>query len=300
MRLTLVHNPEAGDDAGSADELRSMLSDARYQVRVVSTAETWPEALHDPGDLVVAAGGDGTARQVALALAGTDTPFAVLPFGTANNLGKTLGMVGDARSIIESWRDAKPVPLDLGEATFDGGTRRFVESAGGGIFADLIAEADAAIGSALFVGRETDRALHLLRTLADSLAPVWWEVEADGRDVSGMYVGVEVFNARFAGPNVPIALRADPGDGRFDLVRIDDAIRRRILEYADQRLATASAEFEAVRVDRVKAVTINAPDGTRFHIDDSVVPDDSNDPAVGDRALQVKILPGACRVIGEP
>ena len=45
---------------------------------------------------MVAVGGDGTFRQVALAVAKSDTPMAVLPMGTANNVGRTLELLGDA------------------------------------------------------------------------------------------------------------------------------------------------------------------------------------------------------------
>ena len=103
MRVTLFHNPSAGDAPLTADELQSILSDAGYQVRYQSMEKDWSSALDDPGDLAVVAGGGRHGRQ------GRDrrgrhrhAPSAVLPLGTANNIGKALGVFGDIRDLVGS------------------------------------------------------------------------------------------------------------------------------------------------------------------------------------------------------
>lgn len=294
MQVTLIHNPNAGDEIATPDELRSMLEAAGYRLRVASTDGAWESALQQRADLVVAAGGDGTARKVALALAGSGTPFAVLPFGTANNIGKTLGVVGDAREIIADWRDAAPRLLDLGVARIGEREERFVESAGAGLFADLIRTGAALVeDAALFVGRETDRALHLFATMAAAEPARDWRIEVDGHDHSGRYVVVEALNIRFGGPNIPLALDADPGDGVLDLVLVGEPDRERLVAYARSRLATASATLGPLPVVRGRTIRIDVPPRVPVHVDDEAFDAPGGEPA----RLELRVLAGACRFL---
>ena len=72
----------------------------RYQ----STKKSWKKAIQLPADLFIAAGGDGTVAEVIHEAAGTGVPVALLPIGTANNIARSLGIVGDAREIIDRGR----------------------------------------------------------------------------------------------------------------------------------------------------------------------------------------------------
>jgi len=67
-------------------------------------------------DIIVAVGGDGTVRDVAAGLAGSTTPLAIIPNGTANVLASDLGIPvrpADAADLLRA--DAYTAPLDLGE-----------------------------------------------------------------------------------------------------------------------------------------------------------------------------------------
>ena len=59
-RATLVHNPSAGDGQADGRLLRDLVADRGFDVACITTDDDLDHALHDPGDLVVAAGGDGT------------------------------------------------------------------------------------------------------------------------------------------------------------------------------------------------------------------------------------------------
>jgi diacylglycerol kinase family enzyme len=295
MKIDLVHNPTAGDGQ-DVDGLVSLITDAGHKVRHRSTKDDWKALLQDPGDLVVAAGGDGTVRKVALAAADHGVPFAVLPIGTANNIAKTLGMLGEAAELVESWAGGSGRPFDIGEVVAPWGRERFVESVGGGPAAELITRGSEVGADAGLLGRETDRALHLLSELVRNEDVRHWQVTADDVDLSGDYLAVELLNIMFVGPNVPLAPAADPGDGLLDVALVSEADRGPLLSYLADRLSLASGQLPSVRVERARRIKLVAPAGARLHLDDAAWP--SERPLADATPMTVRCLAGAATLGG--
>ncbi len=120
---------------------------------LLSWQETTPEdegtglardALADSADLVVVAGGDGTVRAVATALAGTGAALGIVPTGTGNLLARNLSLPLHQSAALDVALDGEPRRLDLGCATAEGEPpRHFVVMAGVGMDAAMIAGASA-------------------------------------------------------------------------------------------------------------------------------------------------------------
>jgi diacylglycerol kinase (ATP) len=297
MKITLVHNPSAGSGQQTKDLVR-LITDAGHEVRHRSTEKGWERLLQDPTDLVVAAGGDGTLRKVILAAVDHKLPFAAIPIGTANNIAKTLGVLGDARELVQTWSTSprSEQPFDVGEVTTPSGRERFVEGIGGGVVADLISRSDEIEADARLLGRETDRALHLFGEIIREASVHHWRIVADGTDLSGDYIAVEVLNIRFAGPNLPLAPQANPSDGLLDLVLVSETDRESLLAYTEDRLNLASGQLPALRFTQARAVEMIAPAGVRLHIDDRNWPDVQ--PLAEAMTLRVRCLAGAATFIG--
>jgi diacylglycerol kinase family enzyme len=295
VRVTLFHNPSAGDAPLTADQLQTILSDAGYQVRYQSTKDDLSGALEDVGDLAVVAGGDGTVATVARALADTDIPLAVLPLGTANNIGKALGVFGDVRDIVAGWADAPRVAIDIGVVRGPFGERRFIEAVGVGVLAELIRRGrDEVDDASAIVHRATDRALQLLSGILRGAQATDIQVELDGDDLSGSYIGIEVMNVGFAGPNIPLAAQADPADGELDLVLLREDDRQRLLEYTVSRVESASALMPRLDVRRGRRVRLVPPAGWSTHVDDGLVELETGGPG---RALDILIRAAVVQVI---
>ena len=290
MRVTLFHNPQAGDEPRSATELTRMLEEAGFQVRYRSTKKSWKKALQDSADIFIAAGGDGTVAEVMHAAAGGDVPVAPLPIGTSNNIARTLGIVGDAREIIAHWRAHSSRPFDLGIIKAAGLTEGFVEGVGGGVFADAVLKGGEVVDDpTTLVGHVTDRALSLVRQLVEDCRPSAWKVDIDGRDHSGDYLAVEVLNIRFVGPSIPLATHADPGDGRLDIVLLREEDREPLLKYLTGRLEDASAHVPELPVQRGREIRIEPP-GTRLRVDDTI-----HDELTG--VVEISVDAGAVQVL---
>jgi len=73
------------------------------------------EALERGARVVVAAGGDGTVRAVAEALAGTDTAMGIVPLGTGNLLARNLGIpIDDVKHALAIVQDGVAQAIDVG------------------------------------------------------------------------------------------------------------------------------------------------------------------------------------------
>jgi len=261
-------------------------------VRYQSRKGNWKKAVDSARDLVVAAGGDGTVAKVFTQIQGRDVPVAVLPIGTANNIARSLGLIGDARELVAGWDLDHPDPFDIGVARRVGGSKRrsFVETCGGGLFVSVIERGPQEVeqGGAL-VGGEIDRALTLFRGIVEEASPVHWDVEVDGMDLSGDYLAVEAMNIRLTGPGIPLAPDSDPGDGFLDIALVTAEDRSGLLEYIDRRLAHEEHAPPEVQVVRGSRAVIRA-DKAGIRIDDDLEKEG--------RSFELLVRPGSVRYVG--
>lgn len=73
------------------------------------------EALARGASVVVVAGGDGTVRAVATAMAGSDVPMALLPLGTGNLLARNLDIpVGELHPLVTAALSGPERVIDVG------------------------------------------------------------------------------------------------------------------------------------------------------------------------------------------
>ena len=135
MKVSLLYNDRAGSGA-SLERIRGALTAHGHDlVRVITDRTDLQRLIEPPVDLVISAGGDGTAANAARTVAGRAIPLAILPLGTANNIAKSVGYIGSIEDLIGGLRYDRRRLLDLGTATGPWGVRTFVESVGGGIIA---------------------------------------------------------------------------------------------------------------------------------------------------------------------
>jgi diacylglycerol kinase (ATP) len=130
---------------GGLDELRSAIAGHGPRELLwfeVSKSRKAPrrarEAVEAGADLVVVWGGDGMVQRCADALAGSGTPMAIVPAGTANLLAHDLGIPQDVHEAVRiGFRGARR-RLDLGRVNGE----HFAVMAGVGLDAEMIRDAD--------------------------------------------------------------------------------------------------------------------------------------------------------------
>jgi len=216
-------------------ELLRRLRDAGHEAVYASTeAASLSRALKSGPDVVLAAGGDGTVGAVARLMAAStrDVPLAILPVGTANNLARSLGVHGTVDEIVSGLDSEARRMLDVATAKAPWGTVRFVESAGVGLFAAMLrdAERDEDVPAAAPGAERPDRGARFRRVLSRA-RPRHWRIDADGEDLSGTYLLAAAMNIAYVGPGLALAPAADAGDGYLDLLLVGEEDRETLGSY---------------------------------------------------------------------
>jgi diacylglycerol kinase family enzyme len=290
VRITLVHNPGAGDDrAPDGQTLVDLITRTGHEVSYQSARDPdWENALNAPADLVVAAGGDGTVGRVARRMIGRGVPMAAISLGTANNIARSLGVA--SRSIEEQaagWSRGQPCAIDAGEARGAWGRRVFIEGLGLGLFASLMSEGDRL---------SVPIAVRTLREYLEHQRARRITASLDGVDISGEYLLFQVMNMQFIGPNLYLAPDGRPDDGRLDVVLIRRTERELLGAYL---AAWEGGTLTPPRLPTVAGRSLVIGSGRHtVHLDDRLAPLDHSDGDPVQSQIEVDVLPGALLFLG--
>jgi diacylglycerol kinase (ATP) len=292
MRITLIHNPNAGDAKHGEKQLMAALAKAGHHATYQSTKERGlKRTLKQPTDLVLAAGGDGTTAKVAARLVDSGIPMSVIPLGTANNLARALGFLASPEEIIARLEGGKKRAFDVGLAHGPWGKRYFFEAAGGGLLADYVRAAKKEgkkNGKLKKLSKEQEMARHsaLLRRMLHDYPACQWKIEIDGKDISGRYILWEAMNIRSVGPALHLAPRAATRDGRFDFACARQADFALLAKHFDARVSgkKSNSPLPARRFRELRIVC----KGSTIHLDDKLWTDKEQSKSSNEIKITVK------------
>jgi len=275
MKVTLIHNPDAGsDEQPSGDEIVRLIHASGYEATYQSSHDKeWKKALHEPADIIAVAGGDGIVGNVFKRVLGKEVPIAVLPMGTANNIANTLGLTDVSLDrLIAGWAKARRTKFDAAAATGPWGSTYFVEGLGIGLFTDTMSRLDARknidIAHHRAVERKITSVLEFMNLRLEGCPASRLKVTLDDSELTGDYVLLEAMNIRSVGPNLCLAPGADPGDGLLDVVLVSSDAREKMKKYLSDRLEGKS-ECAVLTVHRGRHLHIES-EWLPIRIDDDI------------------------------
>ena len=294
MHVVLLHNENAGDEEWTRKELVKLVRTAGFRPDYfdVDDALKRPRVFRE-ADLVIAAGGDGTIRKVALTLLGRGPALAPLPLGTANNIAHSLGVRERPARIVEGWRKPRRRKFDVGMARGPWGEWRFVEGVGIGLISRAISVLRDIDDVSVHAWKKAKHKLHrdacVAAALAHELPALPARVSIDGRDFSGEFLLLEILNIRRAGPAVELAVKADPCDGALDVVTVTARQRGRLMEALKNRLADETP----------RALTTRLAQSVRFApaVECALRIDDRNVALAAGANVDVALEPGALELL---
>lgn len=276
MQATLIYNPNAGGSGNNGDpynndEIENFLEVLRtvgYDPRYVPTDEEddLDSVLAEIEGLVVTAGGDGTARAVLTRIINRDNVhFTPLPMGTANNVCRNLGIQGDPLSILQRLNSPRLCKFDMGLLRAPWGEDYFVEGAGVGFFAEVLASYDPEKGKSIM------RSLESIVGILEKGFCRETVIELPDRTLKDGFLLVEILNTNAVGPRLKFAPDADPTDGLLHVVCIKESQQEGFLQYLRGLATETLHELESVEVYKVPEVTIHWH-GFPIHADAKVHP----------------------------
>ena len=283
MRLVVIYNPKAGARGWSKGAIQERLEAAGHEPALVSTKSEWREALSEPVDAVVAAGGDGTVHKVAKALAGTRRPLALLPLGTANNIARAFGYApgSDPFLRVGHWGEIER-PLRIECARSDAESLPFLEVLGAGAFAQLLAGDDGKKKRLPLASLISARRKLSDRVLAGPVLDA--RIALDGNPLEGRFVLLACLRIPSFGPALWLAPDQQPDAATLTAVGVRNDQREPFAWW----LATGEGDVTTFTLGRGRRLEIHA-DGP-IHADDRLLADD-------DGRARTLMVGGAARTV---
>jgi diacylglycerol kinase (ATP) len=214
--------------------------------------------------LVIAAGGDGTVAKVITLLKNRETKVAILPLGTANNIARSFGITGPLEEVVAGWQHGREKHLDIGAAEGPFERRRFLKAVGIGALADITSRKVPEEGT---LAKQVERGRDAFRKALRKAKPFKAKLTLDERPFKEEVLLVEIMNIGFVGPGLQLT-KADPGDGRFDIVYVPTEAQSDMLEWLEEPDRRAAP----VMVEQARKITFER-DGGMLRVGDKAIPE---------------------------
>jgi len=218
---TIVNHRSSGwaRDATLLTKLARQSNSPIWDVRAQKPVEEFiDEAVRDGCERLIVAGGDGSVSRIvnALAPAFDRVELAILPTGTGNDLGRSIGVFGD--SLETAWQiavEGTATPIDVVRIT-NGSTSYLVNAATGGfggkVSTDVQSQDKQRWGAIAYW-------MTAFAKLAE-LEPYEIRLEMDDASISSKLLGVAIANGRYVGGGFSAAPSAFLNDGLMDVTTV--------------------------------------------------------------------------------
>jgi diacylglycerol kinase (ATP) len=269
-RAVLIYNPTAGRLKAGGGRLVTETLDALARAGHTVSARPTPgpsaaaalakQCIDEGCDLVIGFGGDGTINEVAAGVAGTRTPLAILPGGTANVLCRELCVGLEAKQGAALISESKAERIATGVAVCeDRAPRRFLAMAGIGLDAHIVYRMNADLK------KKWGKLAYWISGFGQLTRElVEFEVEVDGATHHCSFALVT--KVRNYGGDLQIARRVSILDDRFEIVLFAGRRSTRYLRYLTGIAVNRLEGMEGVTILRARRAQFRCPADDRVYV----------------------------------
>jgi len=303
LKPMLIYNATAGKgNAGKIlPRVQALLQERNFDYDLVLTESVGhatrlgEQAVEAGRDLLVVAGGDGTANEVINglmnpALNGRKRPaLGVLPVGRGNDFAFGMGIPQELTQACDILAGGQRRRIDIGRVSGGDYPEGRYFGNGVGLGFDTVVGFEAA--KMKWLHGAASYLVAVIRTIFKyAKAPVY-EVVLDDATLQQAFLMVSVMNGRRMGGSFMMAPDGDPSDSTFDLCLAGQVSQWHILPLAASFIGGKQAKDPAVSIRRSKKVTIRAIQGSiPAHADGETI-------CTAGQLLTIEILPGALDVL---
>jgi diacylglycerol kinase (ATP) len=307
LKYFIIVNPISGrgNGARSIPDIRQFFENAGLEFNLITTErpghalELAKEAVKQGYDVVVSAGGDGTANEILNGMIeanqenGHHACMAVIPVGRGNDFSYGMGVPTDLSEVFECIRADQRRMVDIGrvygDAFPDG--RYFGNGIGIGF--------DAVVGfEALKLKFLTGFASYIvaaLKTIFLYFNPPQLRLITPTDDRVGKYLMISIMNGIRMGGGFYMAPGGNPADGSFDLCVVDAVSRVAMVPLIGKFTKGTQKGDPAVTFLRANRVDIHAVNGSGIpaHADGETV-------CTNGQSIRVELHPQVLEMIYKP
>ena len=261
----IIFNPRAGSwrTEQRVTALRAALAEVGFDAAPLPTSapghatELARAAASGGIDAIFAHGGDGTLRETAAGLLGTDVPLAPLPGGTVNVVATTLGLPQDPLRAAMMFGTAETFEMDVGVC----GEEIFLMQTSAGVDAHIMGRLNPALKRRF--GKAAVAYSALLHSFGYRYPTI--DLVADGRQLEATLVAV--CNLPYYAGSFQMAPGASVSDRWLDLVQFRGAGLAATTGFGRDLALGRHLRRDDVELLRVRKVELRAPEGLAVQLD---------------------------------
>jgi diacylglycerol kinase (ATP) len=272
-KYKIIVNPTSGRGTGeeSIPKIESLLNEAGLDFNLVRTERPWHavelarQAVVDGYEVVVSAGGDGTANEVINGLmqakvSGDGTAvMSVLTVGRGNDFAFSMGIPTELEAGCQALIQNHRRTIDIGKVT--GGLFPEGRYFGNGVGIGF----DAVVGfEALKMKRLHGFASYIvaaLKTIFLYIKAPKVRINYDGEELTLSALMVSIMNGIRLGGGFMMAPQGAPDDGVFDLCIAKQVSRPQIFALIGRFMQGTQASHEAILTAQTQKITVRAVEG---------------------------------------